>query len=95
MEIATKVGVKQSTKLPLFQPSVAMQLEKQVLSNGETQGRRSEEEAAEALEHSPHFEILANVVWAEIGRSLMDEMGAVIFSAGRPAEFKKVCSYLI
>jgi hypothetical protein len=39
---------------------------------------------------STSFEIMANAVWAEIGRSLMDELGAVIFAAGKPAEFKKV-----
>lgn len=39
------------------------------------------------------FEIMANAVWAEIGRCLMDELGAVIFAAGKPAEFKKVCQF--
>lgn len=38
----------------------------------------------------PGFGIMANVVWAEIGRALMDELGAVIFAAGKPAEFKSV-----
>ena len=38
------------------------------------------------------FEIMANVVWAELGRALMDELGALIFAAGKPAEFKRVCS---
>ncbi|KAI0373909.1 COG complex component [Pilatotrama ljubarskyi] len=37
----------------------------------------------------PGFEIMANVVWAEIGRALMDELGSVIFSAGKPDEFRK------
>jgi hypothetical protein len=36
------------------------------------------------------FEIMSNVVWAEIGRALMDELGALIFAAGKPAEFKSV-----
>jgi hypothetical protein len=36
------------------------------------------------------FEIMSNVVWAEIGRALMDELGAFIFAAGKPAEFKSV-----
>jgi conserved oligomeric Golgi complex subunit 2 len=44
----------------------------------------------EHLAVSSHFEIMANVIWAEIGQALMDELGTVIFSAGRPAEFKKV-----
>ena len=36
------------------------------------------------------FEIMANVVWSEIGRALMDELGGVIFAAGKPDEFRKV-----
>ncbi|KAI9067294.1 COG complex component [Trametes sanguinea] len=35
------------------------------------------------------FEIMANVVWSEIGRALMDELGSVIFAAGKPDEFRK------
>ena len=38
----------------------------------------------------PVFEIMANVVWAEVGRALMDELGSVIFAAGKPDEFRKV-----
>ncbi|KAL1945811.1 hypothetical protein VTO73DRAFT_1813 [Trametes versicolor] len=40
-------------------------------------------------EQQPDFEIMANVVWAEAGRALMDELGSVIFAAGRPDEFRK------
>jgi hypothetical protein len=47
----------------------------------------------EHLAVSTHFEIMANVIWAEIGQALMEELGSVIFSAGRPAEFKKVGNY--
>lgn len=36
------------------------------------------------------FEILANVIWAEIARALMDELGSALFAAGRPDEFRKV-----
>ncbi|KAJ7132766.1 COG complex component [Mycena crocata] len=35
------------------------------------------------------FEIMANVVWEEIGRAIMDELGLVVFAAGRPNEFRK------
>jgi len=38
------------------------------------------------------FEIMANVIWEEVGRAIMDELGSVVFSAGRPNEFRKVCS---
>ena len=44
----------------------------------------------EHLAASSYFEIMANVIWVEIGQALMEELGAVIFSAGRPAEFKQV-----
>jgi conserved oligomeric Golgi complex subunit 2 len=36
------------------------------------------------------FEIMANVVWAEIGKAIMDELGSVVFSAGKADEFRKV-----
>lgn len=36
------------------------------------------------------FAILANVIWAEIGRALMEELGSVVFSSSRPIEFRKV-----
>ncbi|KAG6857675.1 hypothetical protein H0H87_004091 [Tephrocybe sp. NHM501043] len=35
------------------------------------------------------FEIMANVIWEEFGRALIDELGGVIFASGRPNEFKK------
>ncbi|KAF7299420.1 Conserved oligomeric Golgi complex subunit 2-like [Mycena indigotica] len=35
------------------------------------------------------FQIMANVVWEELGRSIMDELGLVVFAAGRPNEFKQ------
>ncbi|PCH36075.1 COG complex component [Wolfiporia cocos MD-104 SS10] len=35
------------------------------------------------------FEIMANVVWAEIGRAIMDELGGIVFAAGRPDDFRK------
>ncbi|KAI0288526.1 oligomeric golgi complex component, COG2-domain-containing protein [Russula brevipes] len=35
------------------------------------------------------FEVLSNVIWAEIARSLMDELGSALFAAGRPDEFRK------
>jgi hypothetical protein len=33
---------------------------------------------------------MANVVWAEIGQAIMDELGSVIFAAGKTDEFRKV-----
>ncbi|KAG8696086.1 hypothetical protein FRC08_007377 [Ceratobasidium sp. 394] len=34
-------------------------------------------------------EIIANVVWAELARALMDELGNVVFAVGRPDEFRQ------
>jgi len=39
---------------------------------------------------SREFQIMANVVWDEFGRSIMDEIGGIVFAAGRPGEFRKV-----
>lgn len=44
------------------------------------------------LEDSNRFEILANVVFDEIGRALGDELGATLFAAGRPDVFRNVRS---
>ncbi|KAF8578033.1 COG complex component [Ramaria rubella] len=38
---------------------------------------------------SDGFDIMSNVVWAEIGRAIMEELGPVIFAAGRPDEFRQ------
>jgi conserved oligomeric Golgi complex subunit 2 len=36
------------------------------------------------------FNIMANVIWEEFGRAIMDDLGGVVFSAGKPDEFRKV-----
>lgn len=36
------------------------------------------------------FEIMANVVWSEIGKAVMDELGSTVFAVGKPDEFRKV-----
>jgi hypothetical protein len=36
------------------------------------------------------FEIMANVIWAELGKAIMDELGSIVFTVGRPDEFRKV-----
>jgi conserved oligomeric Golgi complex subunit 2 len=36
------------------------------------------------------FQILTNVVWSEISRAIVDEIGTVVFAAGRPNDFRKV-----
>jgi hypothetical protein len=47
-------------------------------------------ERAMRREEASGFDIMANVVWPEIGRTIMDELGSVIFAAGRPDQFRKV-----
>ncbi|KAL0574960.1 hypothetical protein V5O48_007005 [Marasmius crinis-equi] len=42
-----------------------------------------------AKEETRGFEVLANVIWEEFGRAIMDELGGVVFAAGRPNEFKQ------
>ena len=39
---------------------------------------------------SPNFEIFAGVVWPDIVQAIMDNLGSVIFAAGRPDELHKV-----
>ncbi|KAF6762997.1 hypothetical protein DFP72DRAFT_874343 [Ephemerocybe angulata] len=35
------------------------------------------------------FSILGNVVWEELSRAIQDEIGGIVFAAGRPDEFRK------
>lgn len=46
--------------------------------------------ALHVVEDRECFDIMANVVWADIGRAVMDELGNVVFAAGRPDEFRSV-----
>ncbi|KAF8513135.1 COG complex component [Hysterangium stoloniferum] len=34
------------------------------------------------------FDIMSRVVWAEIGRAIMEELGSVVFAAGNPDDFR-------
>jgi hypothetical protein len=77
MDVAAKIGARHGKKhVP------APEAVEDNMLDGPDEGERP---AA-----SSHFEIMANVIWAEIGQALMEELGATIFSVGRPAEFKKV-----
>ena len=44
----------------------------------------------ETKDHKKGFQILANVLWSEISRAIVDEIGTVVFAAGRPNDFRKV-----
>ncbi|KDQ28122.1 hypothetical protein PLEOSDRAFT_44979 [Pleurotus ostreatus PC15] len=35
------------------------------------------------------FRIFSDVIWAELGSAIMDELGTVVFASGKPNEFKK------
>ncbi|KAF4563335.1 hypothetical protein EYR36_003778 [Pleurotus pulmonarius] len=35
------------------------------------------------------FRIFSDVIWAELGSAIMDELGGVVFASGKPNEFKK------
>ena len=77
MELAEKTGVKTASGTPKLAQSKSALLALSVSSDKQS-----------AL--SGGFDIMANVVWAEIGKALMDELGGVIFAAGNPDEFRKV-----
>jgi conserved oligomeric Golgi complex subunit 2 len=53
-----------------------------------------EKEDSDAKE-SETFEIMANVVWSEVGRAIMDELGSVVFNVGNADSFRKVRSMLL
>lgn len=36
------------------------------------------------------FDILANVMWAEISRAVTDELGSSVFAVGKPDDFREV-----
>jgi conserved oligomeric Golgi complex subunit 2 len=76
MEIATRVTRKHGKNAAL--PSGA----------SPTPTRASQ--ATGASDARGGFDIMANVVWADVGRALMDELGSLIFAAGKPVEFKAV-----
>ncbi|OSD06996.1 COG complex component [Trametes coccinea BRFM310] len=61
-----------------------MEIAEAVCVKSGSRTRRNAEDGEE-----PGFEIMANVVWSEIGRALMDELGSVIFAAGKPDDFRK------
>lgn len=74
MEIADKASVKPNSRSKAAMGKAAL------IGSVATQGKNS----------SGGFEIMANVVWAEIGKAIMDELGNVVFAVGKPEEFRKV-----
>lgn len=47
-------------------------------------------EREEGEEDGEAFEFFGNVVWKEVGERLMDELGGMLFAAGRPNELHLV-----
>jgi hypothetical protein len=50
-------------------------------------------EVGRGVDETGGFQIMSHVVWEEIGKSLMDEIGSVVFAAGSPKEFRQVSLY--
>lgn len=78
MEIAERVSVK---SVPLVRGEKG---------TGPQQPQRPTDSLLGDDEGGRGFEIMANVIWEEIARPTMDELGNVVFAAGRPDEFRKV-----
>ncbi|QRV79502.1 conserved oligomeric Golgi complex subunit 2 [Ceratobasidium sp. AG-Ba] len=59
--------------------------------SGSGQGMHTSANGTDAVdtEELERVEIIANVVWAELARALMDELGSVVFAVGRPDEFRQ------
>ena len=47
-------------------------------------------EVDRSVDETRGFQIMSHVVWDELGKSLMDEIGVVVFAAGSPKEFRQV-----
>jgi hypothetical protein len=54
-----------------------------------------EDDEAEAKWLKSRFEIMGRVVWPEVGKALMDDLGTMLFTAGRPDDFQKVHSICV
>lgn len=78
MEIAEKVSVKTATRIAASASRTSLLIPAESVAVK----RNNEQEGG--------FEIMANVVWCEIGKAVMNELGSVVFAAGKPDEFRKV-----
>ncbi|KAH9839219.1 oligomeric golgi complex component, COG2-domain-containing protein [Rhodofomes roseus] len=63
--------------------------ERVCVKSGSRAGAAKTNGSAESGDEQGGFEIMANVVWAEIGRAVLDELGGVVFAAGKPDDFRK------
>lgn len=47
-------------------------------------------ENSDSPNDTPGFEIMSNVIWADVGRAIMEGLGTTIFAAGQPDDFHEV-----
>lgn len=83
MNAAEKVSGKESIKISSSTQSVDGVVASHTTRPDDHDGERERE-------GTPKFEIMANVVWDELGRTIMDEIGSIVFASGKPNEFRKV-----
>lgn len=48
-----------------------------------------------SMDANDTFNLFGNVIWSEIARTITDDLGTVVFSAGKPDDFRKVIIFLI
>ena len=71
----------------MLKPSSSISRVKRLVEPSVSDGQRDNDKKG--------FQILTNVVWSEISRAIVDEIGSVVFAAGRPNDFRKVRSVLL
>ena len=74
MDIAERVSVKSTSRLSLAKEGYVSG--SPILEDVPAEGQG--------------FEIMANVIWGEIGLAIMNELGGIVFSVGRPDDFRTV-----
>ncbi|RXW24973.1 hypothetical protein EST38_g882 [Candolleomyces aberdarensis] len=60
-----------------------------VKSSHTSSGQDPADSFISSSEEEKGFSILGNVVWEELSRAIQDELGGIVFAAGRPDEFRK------
>lgn len=67
-----------------------------IVSNADVKPDKSSTDSSAVADAHPSdgrtkgFRIFSDVIWAELGSAIMDELGTVVFASGKPNEFKKV-----
>lgn len=87
MEVAEKVSVK-SSAVPAL-PSSIPASGRPIAESTTPQSSNPFQLPLQARTDEERFHIMANVIWEEFARSIMDDLGSTVFAAGRPSEFKR------